>query len=56
MHKVDNVRSGSSYQRQRKMASNLVLQVSPYGREGFKLGDNDEVDGGARRGEKDGGD
>ena len=56
MHKVDNVRSGSSYQRQRKMASNLILEVPPYGRKGFRLSDNDEVDGGARRVKKDGGD
>ena len=38
------------------MASNLILEVPPYGREGFRLSDNDEVDGGARRVEKDGGD
>ena len=38
------------------MASNLILEVPPYGREGFRLGDNDEVDGGARRVKEDGGD
>ena len=56
VHKIDNVRSGSSYQRQRKMASNLILEVPPYGSEGFRLSDNNEVDGGARRVEKDWGD
>ena len=38
------------------MASNLILEVPPYGCEGFRLGDNDEVDGGARRVKEDGGD
>ena len=56
MHKVDNVRSGSFYQRRRQMASNLILEVPPYGRKGFRLCDDDEVYGGARRVKKDGGD
>ena len=38
------------------MASNLILEVPPYGSEGFRLSDNDEVDGGARRVKEDGGD
>ena len=38
------------------MASNLILEVPPYGRKGFRLCDNDEVDGGARRVKKNGGD
>ena len=48
MHKFGNIRSGSSYQRQGKIASNLILEVPPYGSEGFRLSDDDEVDGGAR--------
>ena len=56
MHKFGNIRSGSSYQRQGKIASNLILEVPLYGSEGFRLSDNDEVDGGARRVKEDGGD
>ena len=37
------------------MASDLILEVSSYGRERFRFGDDDEVDGGARRVKKDGG-
>ena len=54
MHKVGNIRSGSSYQRQRKIASNLILEIPPYGSKGFRLRDNDEVYGGARGMEEDG--
>ena len=38
------------------MSSNLVLEVPLYCSQGFRLGDDDEVDGGARRVEQDGGD
>ena len=38
------------------MASDLILEVSSYGRERFRFGDDDEVDGGARRVKEDGGD
>ena len=38
------------------MSSNLVLQVPLYCSEGFRLGDDDEVDGGACGVEQDGGD
>ena len=56
MHKVGNIRSGSSYQRRRKITANLILQIPPYGSKGFRFCDYDEVYGGARRVEEDGGD
>ena len=38
------------------MSSNLVLEVPLYCSEGFRLGDDDEVDGGACGVKQDGGD
>ena len=38
------------------MASDLILEVSSYGRERFRFGDDDEVDGGAGGVEEDGAD
>ena len=54
MHKVGNIRSGSPYQRQRKIASDLILEIPSYGSKGFRLCDYDEVYGGARGMEEDG--
>ena len=54
VHKAGNIRSGSPYQRQRKIASDLILEIPSYGSKGFRLRDNDEVYGGARGVEEDG--
>ena len=56
MDKVGNVRRRSSYQGQGQVAPNLVLEVPPYCSEGFRLSEDDEVDGGACRVEEDGSD
>ena len=56
VHKVNNVRSWSSYQGRRKMLSDPILEIPSDGFKGFRLGDDDEVDGGAGGVEEDGGD
>ena len=56
VHKVNNVRSWSSYQGRGKMLSDPILEIPSDGFKGFRLGDDDEVDGGAGGVEEDGGD